>query len=172
MSNDETILDIIETAIYRNNIRFCLVDNLMCLAEYGGDIYQEQGKIVQRLKEIAVGSSCTIMLVTHERKQTSSDLSDNISGSADITNRADTVIKFSRNKDSDGDCDGYIEIPKNRLFGELALKSMGTEIKTFFDKASRRISTQNSKIANKAYSWADKQESAYTAIEDDGDLPF
>lgn len=171
LSDGEDMLEIIETAIYRYNIRFCLVDNLMCLAEYGQDIYQEQGKIVKRLKEISVAANCVIMLVTHERKQKTGDLSDNISGSADITNRADVVIKYSRNYDNSEPCDGFIEIPKNRLFGDLALKSAQGAIKTYFDKASRRISTDRTKSINKVYSW-ENQSKQVVHITDDGDLPF
>lgn len=173
LSDGENMMDIIETAIYRYNIKFCLVDNLMCLAEYGNDIYQEQGKIVKRLKEISVAADCVIMLITHERKQKSMDLSDNISGSADITNRADVVIKYSRNYDNSEPCDGFIEIPKNRLFGDLALKSAQGAIKTYFDKASRRISTDRTKSVNKAYGWENNHSKQVVHIEtDDGDLPF
>lgn len=171
LSDGENELDIIETAIYRYNIKLCLVDNLMCLAEYGDGIYQNQGKVVKKLKEIAVATSCTILLVTHERKLQSGDLSDNVSGSSDITNRADVVMKYSRGEIENT---GVIQIAKNRLFGSLARIVDNTHIDTKFDTAARRISTQKSWNMYKAYGWvnqANRKEQLVT-VGDDGDLPF
>ena len=167
----ETELDLIETAIYRHKIKFCLVDNLMCLAEYGEGIYQNQGKVVKKLKEIATAAKCTILLIAHERKLQSSDLSDNISGSSDITNRADVVLRYARSADDNG---GYIEVAKNRLFGTLARVASKNQIVTSFDEASRRISTEKSWNMYKVYGWVNqsKPKENLQPIGDDGDLPF
>ena len=167
----QTELDLIETAIYRHKIKFCLVDNLMCLAEYGESIYQNQGKVVKRLKEIAAAAQCTILLIAHERKMQSSDLSDNVSGSSDITNRADVVLRYARSTDNNG---GYIEVAKNRLFGTLAKLSSKNQIDTSFDTASRRISTDKSLNKYKVYGWINqsKPDANLQPIGEDGDLPF
>ena len=150
MPTGQTELDLIETAIYRHKIKFCLVDNLMCLAEYGESIYQNQGKVVKRLKEIATAAQCTILLIAHERKMQSSDLSDNVSGSSDITNRADVVLRYARSTENNG---GYIEVAKKRLFGTLAKLSSKSQIDTSFDTTSRRISTDQSWNMYKTYGW-------------------
>ena len=167
----EMELDLIETAIYRHKIKFCLVDNLMCLAEYGEGIYQNQGKVVKKLKEIATAAKCTILLVAHERKMQSSDLSDNVSGSSDITNRADVVLRYARSSEDNG---GYIEVAKNRLFGTLARVANNNQIVTSFDPASRRISTEKSWNMYKVYGWVNqtKPKENLQPIGDDGDLPF
>ena len=167
----QTELDLIETAIYRHKIKFCLVDNLMCLAEYGESIYQNQGKVVKRLKEIATAAQCTILLIAHERKMQSSDLSDNVSGSADITNRADVVLRYARSAE---DNSGYIEIAKNRLFGTLAKVANKDQIITSFDTVSRRISTDKSWNMYKVYGWANQLKTTENLqpIGEDGDLPF
>ena len=171
LSDGENELDIIETAIYRYDIKLCLVDNLMCLAEYGENIYQNQGKVVKRLKEIATATKSTILLVTHERKQQTGNLSDNVSGSSDITNRADVVMKCSRGTEENT---GIIQIAKNRLFGSLATTANNTHIQTTFDTASRRISTNKSCNINKVYSWVNQsnRKEPIVIICDDGDLPF
>ena len=167
----QTELDLIETAIYRHKIKFCLVDNLMCLAEYGESIYQNQGKVVKRLKEIATAAQCTILLIAHERKMQSSDLSDNVSGSSDITNRADVVLRYARSTENNG---GYIEVAKNRLFGTLAKLSSKSQIDTSFDTTSRRISTDQSWNMYKTYGWVNrsKPDTDLQPIGEDGDLPF
>ena len=171
LPDGETELDLIETAIYRHKIKFCLVDNLMCLAEYGESIYQNQGKVVKRLKEIATAAKCTILLIAHERKMQSSDLSDNVSGSSDITNRADVVLRYARSADDNG---GHIEVAKNRLFGTLARVSNKNQIVTSFDPASRRISTEKSWNMYKVYGWANQSRTTekLQPIGEDGDLPF
>ena len=186
LEEDETFFDILERAIYRYNIQFLCIDNLMTITEYGKlDYYQAQSNMVKRIKELAVSSGCCILLVAHERKHGESDVNDNISGSGDISNRADVVIAYRRNKskDKEQDFDGYIEISKNRLFGETRLISnedgennnMFGSIHTYFDNASRRIRTNGSpKIFDKYYGWAmDTGKEPETSIySPDEDLPF
>ena len=168
---DEKLLDCLEMAIWQHRIKICLVDNLMCFCDYGGDIYANQGKIATKLKEIATKSKCTILLVAHERKnKNAEDTASNISGSADIGNRADVILRYSRNKAEDGK--GVIEVAKNRLFGDLATGDKG--ITAYFDKPSRRISTDISKNNLKTYSWAKPQQDVIMLDTSDlpEDLPF
>ena len=168
---DEKLLDCLEMAIWQHRIKICLVDNLMCFCDYGGDIYANQGKIATKLKEIATKAKCTILLVAHERKnKNAEDTASNISGSADIGNRADVILRYSRNKAEDGK--GSIEVAKNRLFGELATGDKG--ITAYFDKPSRRISTDISKNNLKTYSWAKPQQAVIMLDTSDlpEDLPF
>ena len=115
------------------------------------------------------------MLIAHERKTSTSNTNDNVSGSADITNRADAVLAYRRNTDENADCDGFIEITKNRLYGNTRLKERNTAIKTYYDKTSRRIRTEGARgIFQKYYSWvASTGESVETLIkQSDMDLPF
>ncbi|MBQ5563259.1 MAG: hypothetical protein IIT39_07725, partial [Clostridia bacterium] len=113
----------------------------------------------------------TILLVAHERKNKDrEDVSNNISGSADIANRGDVILRYSRDKEIDGQ--GRIEVSKNRLFGDLATGDKS--ITAYFDKPSRRISTDKSKNNLKVYSWAKpQQEVIHLDISDlPEDLPF
>ena len=98
-------------------------------------------------------------------------MSDNVSGSSDITNRADVVLRYARSADDNG---GYIEVAKNRLFGTLARVSNKNQIVTSFDPASRRISTEKSWNMYKVYGWVNQSKTTekLQPIGEDGDLPF
>ena len=171
ISQGEQLIDCLEKAIWQHRIKICLVDNLMCFCNYDGDIFTNQGRIATRLKEIAVRTKSTILLVAHERKNKDrEDVSNNISGSADIANRGDVILRYSRDKEIDGQ--GRIEVSKNRLFGDLATGDKS--ITAYFDKPSRRISTDKSKNNLKVYSWAKpQQEVIHLDISDlPEDLPF
>ena len=171
ISQGEQLIDCLEKAIWQHRIKICLVDNLMCFCNYDGDIFTNQGRIATRLKEIAVRTKSTILLVAHERKNKDrEDVSNNISGSADIANRGDVILRYSRDKEIDGQ--GRIEVSKNRLFGDLATGDKA--ITAYFDKPSRRISTDKSPNNLKVYSWAKpQQEVIHLDISDlPEDLPF
>lgn len=202
LEENETFFDILEQAVYRYNIKFLCIDNLMTITEYGKlDYYQAQSSTVKRIKELAIAANCCILLVAHERKNGENDVNDNISGSGDISNRADVVMAYRRNKGTEGDYDGYIEISKNRLFGETRLVSNETQsntrtvkgrivtslsnedrelnsrfgsIHTYFDNASRRIQTDSSpNIFNKYYGWvSDIYKNQDQNFTSSDDLPF
>ena len=84
--------------------------------------------------------------------------------------RGDVILRYSRDKEIDGQ--GRIEVSKNRLFGDLATGDKS--IIAYFDKPSRRISTDKSKNNLKVYSWAKpQQEVIHLDISDlPEDLPF
>lgn len=176
LKDGEDLFDILESAIYRYSIKFLCIDNLMTINDYNkSDLYHSQAETVGKLKDLAISADCCILLVAHERKTATSNTNDNVSGSADITNRADAVLAYRRNTDENADCDGFIEITKNRLYGDTRLKERDTAIKTYYDKTSRRIRTEGSRgIFQKYYSWvASTGESVETLIEQsDMDLPF
>ena len=172
LDENEDLLTVIEKIIYRKQIKMCLIDNLMCFASYDDNIYNNQGKIATKLKKIATEAQCTIILIVHERKMQGRDVSDNVSGSADITNRADVVLRLSRKNGSDSE--GILQVAKNRLFGKLALEDNSNHIPTDFDELSRRISTKQSPNNNKLYSWAVSKDEVIK-IDIGGspeDLPF
>lgn len=167
----DNLLHIIESIIYRKQIKICLIDNLMCFANYDDNIYNNQGKIATRLKKIATNTQCTILLVVHERKQQGKDVSDNVSGSADITNRADVVLRLSRDSENS---QGILQVAKNRLFGTLALHENQKHINTTFDELSRRISTDLSENDKKFYGWVQPKDQVIKIDTNDlpADLPF
>lgn len=165
LEEGEEFFEILEKAIVRYNIKLLCLDNLMTLTSYGSDnYYQQQSSVVMKIKALAVKHEMVCILIAHERKDTKPDTNDNISGSGDISNRADVVISFQRNhsKDKETPYDGIIQISKNRLFGKTRLlentydnnaSSEYGAIFTIFDHTARRFSTHKSNVIVRYYGW-------------------
>ena len=170
----EDLFDILEAAIYRYGIRFVCIDNLMTIVENGGrDYLMAQTAAVNKVKSLTKRTGCTVLLVAHERKQAASDTNDQVSGTANITNLADVVIAYRRNKTRKGGYDAEIEISKNRTFTGLCLTSADKSIGVYFDPVSRRLKTELSpKNWEKAFSWEKDWEREIAQINTDEDLPF
>ena len=169
----EDLFDILEAAIYRYGIRFVCIDNLMTIVESGGkDYLMAQTAAVNKVKALTKRTGCTVLMVAHERKQAASDTNDQVSGTANITNLADVVIAYRRNK-TGGEYDAEIEISKNRTFTGLCLTSADKSIGVYFDPVSRRLKTDLSpKNWEKAFSWEKDWEREIAQINTDEDLPF
>ena len=145
----------------------------MTIVESGGkDYLMAQTAAVNKVKSLTKRTGCTVLMVAHERKQAASDTNDQVSGTANITNLADVVIAYRRNK-TGGEYDAEIEISKNRTFGELYLTSADKSIGVYFDPVSRRLKTDLSpKNWEKAFSWEKDWERELSQINKDEDLPF
>lgn len=170
----EDLFDILEAAIYRYGIRFVCIDNLMTVVDCDGksDYYLSQTATVNKVKSLTKRTGCTVLMVAHERKQAASDTNDQVSGTANITNLADVVIAYRRNK-TGGGYDAEIEISKNRTFTGLCLTSADKSIGVYFDPVSRRLKTDLSpKNWEKAFSWEKDWEREIAQINTDEDLPF
>ena len=170
----EDLFDILEAAIYRYGIRFVCIDNLMTVVDCDGksDYYLSQTATVKKVKALTKRTGCTVLMVAHERKQAASDTNDQVSGTANITNLADVVIAYRRNK-TGGEYDAEIEISKNRTFTGLCLTSADKSIGVYFDPVLRRLKTDKSpKNWEKAFSWEKDWERELSQINTDEDLPF
>ena len=88
--------------------------------------------------------NCTFILVAHPRKSYGTLNNNDISGSADIVNRVDTVMSYSRDSEREIPELRVIEVTKNRLTGKLG------KFDTWFSENSRRIS-ENPKDFSKDY---------------------
>ena len=155
------LLDIIEKAVRQYGIDLVLLDNLMSALDVGMnvDLYRAQSKFVDKLVKLAKRLNVVVILVAHPRKNKfSSDDTDEISGSADITNKVDIVMTYKR-FDGMGEDVRKLSISKNRLTGRLATGEK--EIMLFYDPASKRISDVNSAFT-KSYAWEN-----YVMPEDD-----
>ncbi len=150
------LLDIIERSVKQYGIDLVLVDNLMtCLdVSLNTDLYRAQSKFMDKLVKISKLLNVVIILVAHPRKNRyGTDDTDEISGSADITNKADIVFTYKRSKEL-GDSVRKLSISKNRLTGKLAVGEK--EISLFFDEASKRISDRESDFT-KVFTWEEAQ---------------
>ena len=93
----DNLLRIIEKSIQQYGIELVLLDNLMSALDIGldTDLYRAQSKFVDKLVKMAKRYNVAIILVVHPRKnQFSTDDTDEVSGSADITNKVDVVMTY------------------------------------------------------------------------------
>lgn len=155
----QDLLETIEHCARRYDIKLVCVDNLMTVMNSTDEnLYRKQSEFVKQLKKIAVQYNLVIILVAHPKKTQSAIENDDVSGSADITNRVDVVMSYCRNKDKinpdDVDAaDSKLSILKNRLTGKLT--RAGEEIELYYSQKSKRITSISSEI--KKYGW-EKQE--------------
>lgn len=159
--DEETALEkVIVNTICRKNARFICIDNLMTAMDYdsNSDLYRKQSGFVKTLKTIAGKYNVCIVLVAHPRKSGTQGKTgfqnDDISGSADITNRVDVVMVCSRNQDSQKNYDNEIIITKNRLTGRLILHK--NSVKLIYSPSSKRLVMADYQTP-KVYGWQNVQ---------------
>lgn len=137
----EKLLGLMGYAHRRYGCSMFVIDNLMTLSLPWEDRYLAQSAFVGRLVDFAHETNTHIHLVAHRRKggtaKGNRGDSDDISGSGDITNRADNVLAVTRLEDADSPYSSRLEILANRGFGETGA------IDLHFDPRSRRFYAQN-----------------------------
>lgn len=165
------LIGTIRKVITQNAVRFICIDNLMTAMDIvpGKDeLYAAQGKFVGDLKNIARTYNVAIVLIAHQRKagkdQQQSDGFDNdtVSGSADVTNKVDIVINYSRAKD-DEQHDSDIQVGKNRLVGTL--RRGDNAIKMVYSPRTKRVYEMRS--LDKHYGWEKEP-----IVVEEIDVPF
>lgn len=165
----EDLLQTIEKAIQQYGIELVLLDNLMTALDVGidADLYRAQGKFVDKLVKMAKRQNVAIILVVHPRKNRfSSDDTDEVSGSADITNKVDIVMTYKKVKGLPDD-ERVLTVSKNRLTGKLAVGEKA--IPLFYDEASKRIS-DNRETFLKPYGW-ETEKDGFMSVEQ-MEIPF
>lgn len=171
----EDLLKTVENVIMQYGIKVVLIDNLMT-AMYidekpSTDKFEQQGRFVRKLTNIALKYDVLILLVAHRRKNSMiQDVNDEVSGSADITNLAGITLSYDRGSQTEID-NGIMDesqrkliLSKNRVFGKT---NFGGYILSY-DEKSKRVYGQGDD-PNKQYSWDNSN-----GFEDaDGmDIPF
>lgn len=154
-SDEESILSVFSYAVRRYGCCVFLVDNLMTArfsVSADRDFYRAQSNFAGRLVEFAKKHEAHVHLVAHPRKAEGGKKgvadADDVSGSADITNRADNVFSLERLPDTKAEEYGFdtmLKILKNRSFGETK------DIQLCFDPASRRFTRPGE--PEKHYGW-------------------
>lgn len=149
-----------------------VVDNLMTVDLAGEDYYRAQSRFVGQLVDFAHETSGHVHLVAHRRKGGSGKGAkgdnDDVSGSGDITKRADNVFAVSRDEDEDSPWDAALEVQANRDFGETGI------IRLKFDPRSRRYYQGN---VNWLCGWESEAKAAdqvqFTELTgEDAETPF
>lgn len=134
------LLETVEEAIQKMNVRFIVLDNLMTALDDCANnetLYRAQSNFVGRLAKMAKTYKVVFVLVAHPRKSNAAFQNDDVSGSADITNKVDIVMSYDRIEDSTAENERKLSITKNRLTGKLG------EIKLIFSEDSKRIVGDN-----------------------------
>ena len=152
----DTILRQFEFAHMRYRADVFLVDNIMSVDFDGSserDFNRVQSKFTQMLVTFSKRRGVHTHLVVHPRKSTSDNnskiSSDDVSGSGDITNRADNVF-FLTTHQSDGEDKPLLQILKNRDFGSHRHQWLD------FDKRSRRFYQDRTGDPKRPYGWEGK----------------
>lgn len=171
-----SLLSTIETAIIQKGCRFILVDNLMTALEVDmqTDLYRAQSEFVGKLAAMSKKYLVFILLVAHPRKQSGNLANDDVSGSSNITDRADLVMTYGRippkkGEEPEGDDVRRLEVLKNRLTGVLAIDKKG--IRLVYDNGSKRIAENTNDFFKKNYNW--QKEDLYDFIDaNTEEIPF
>lgn len=137
IDNDETddLLEALTDTIIKKDIKFAVLDNLMTAIDAGTNeaLYRKQSEFVGKLAKIAKAYEMVIVLVAHPRKSKTEFDNDDVSGSADITNRVDIVMSYDKDNQS-GDDIRILKVTKNRISGKLDSFTM------YYSDMSKRIS--------------------------------
>lgn len=145
--NDNNIIDVFRYAYKTHNCRVFLVDNLMT-AKYDTDsrenYYVQQSRFVGELVRFAKTYNVHVHLIAHPKKTQGELTKEDISGSLDITNRADNA--FTVNRDEVGT---IVKVLKNRSQG-----IQNQMVRFEFDTKTKRFLPNNNEFARfKVYGW-------------------
>lgn len=186
-SIDSTLINKIEDSCNQYGTDVFLIDNLMTAMEIeqieAKDKYEKQSKFMKRLVNMAIRYGILIILVAHNRKDSSGSQNDNISGTADISNLASVTIDYSKAekpKEIKGktihptDVNGQeirvdqrvLKLGKNRFFSKLCMEGWCTE----YDIKTNRIYI-NADVRDKKFSWVSDQE-GFEEIDNLDEIPF
>lgn len=134
------LMDVFEYAAETLGCKVFMIDNLMTTSLRGRDYYRSQSQFIGRVVDFAHKFKVHVHIVAHPRKTRSMVTKMDISGSGDITNRADNVFCVTRFKPGDdrGEFDGAdtaLHVLKNRFSGRK--QDIGVGLR--FDERSRRF---------------------------------
>lgn len=157
----------VKELVDKEGVQLIVLDNLMALQidNYEGDKYTQQTKFINDLKEYAKAKNVHVLLVCHPRKEGIFLRKESISGTADLTNLADSVFIIHRiGKDFEqraGEFFGkdkvlpylkynsVIEVCKNRSMGVIDLL-----VGMYYEVESRRLKSEISE--NIVYGWQEQ----------------
>lgn len=157
----------IKTLVENEGTQLIVLDNLMALQidSYDGDKYTQQTRFINDLKEYAKAKNIHVILVCHPRKEGGFLRKESISGTADLTNLADSVFIIHRvGKDFEQRAGEFlgkdkvlpylkynsvIEVCKNRSMGVIDLL-----VGMYYEVESRRLKNEISE--NIVYGWQEQ----------------
>lgn len=169
----ESLLDTLRESIVQYGCRVLIIDNLMTAMDddMANDLYRQQTAFVRALSRMAKTYNVIVILIAHPKKKDKDKMFDNddVSGSANITNLCDTVLRYARPAGSPDTQDRLLSILKNRINGRTNYKG----VKLYFEECSKRISAVEG-LFDMEYGWERDHEKdpaiASFANVDDEDL--
>jgi RecA-family ATPase len=137
------------------------------------DLNRQQTAFVRELTHIAKRFNVLIFLIAHPKKVQngkSTFTNDDVSGSSNITNLVDVVLRYDVPEKKEGDGalpPRMLQVSKNRLTGKILMDGIGL----YYDEASRRISESNNP---ESFKWVLGWEANEDGFSDVGDMeiPF
>ena len=144
-----------EQVINQYEVRVILIDNLMTVMDLepsiSSDKFDRQSQFMKKLTRLALQYNALIILVAHKRKNNGgSNINDDVSGSADISNLASIVMSYERFSEDANK--RLLKVTKNRFTGRLFLEGFLMS----YDDASKRI-YMNDQEKNRVYGWSNAQ---------------
>lgn len=166
--DEDSILNEFEYAHRVLNCSVFLVDNIMTARlKADRDYYRGQSVFTRRLAEFCKATKVHVHLVAHPRKSERGrtvDDSDEVGGSADVTNLADNVIAVRRLAEpGEGGHTVELSVLKAREYGITG------KIALCFDPASRRFFAPGGNPGKK-FGWCYMRQEAFSAFT--GTTPF
>jgi twinkle protein len=152
------LFDLCKYAAQRYGCKIFVIDNLMT-SDFGAkdesNYYHAQSEFVGKLVSFAKTFNVHVHLVAHPKKTGERGITkEDISGSNDISNRADNVIAIQRKYEEDREYDAELSLLKNRNTGILGKVNLGfsQEDKRFYQIRS------DGKYITKSYNWKDAED--------------
>lgn len=166
----EDLLKVVETAICKYDTKFICIDNLMTALEVSAneDLYRAQSSFTGKLAKLAKIHNVVILLVAHPRKSREGFTNDDVSGSADITNRVDVVMSYTRTGAEDPD-ERELKVTKNRLTGKTTNEN--NKICLYYSQESKRIVGRDRDFS-KVYGWRKEDANGFMDATQEEDIPF
>lgn len=140
------LVETIEKSIKCFSCRVIFIDNLMTAMDddIASDLNRQQTAFVRKLTKIAKQFNVIIFLVAHPKKNQTGKYyfsNDDVSGSSNITNLVDVVLRYDvpskKSDDENGEHpERVLQVFKNRLTGKLNVDGIGL----YYQESSRRIS--------------------------------
>lgn len=174
MMDDEEQVNLIETlrsAAMQYGCKLIVIDNLMTAIDddIASDLYRQQSNFVKQLARMAKELSIIVLLVAHPRKSTGKEFdNDDVSGSANITNLCDIVLRYAKPKGESKDTpERVLCVIKNRINGRVSYEG----VPLYFEDASKRISAAKGRF-DYVYGWETGVAAGFASADDLDVIPF
>ncbi len=136
----ETLIRAMEEMRKREKIRVFFLDNFMQIDMSSDNIFQEQTKVMEKLRMFAINRKVHIHLVAHpkktERFQTRLSLYD-VAGSSNIVNKAYNIVSILRVDTIQKDSKDYERLQKELVKEEYNIENVDTILEILKTKGER-----------------------------------